>query len=135
MANLRDVIFDRLKVDSVLNGLGINEASIFNSNDADTPQVRPMMVLRWGATSLGVGTVNERSLQVWVHDAPTDYTRIDSALERVRASLAGLYGASTGTAGKFVSQIDWAGDSDDLTDDIQNTVTRYSSFTIVGSAV
>lgn len=134
MSTVRDLIFDTLKVDSVLNGLGIDEAHMFNSNDADTPNERPFMVFRWGQTSAGMDVMRRRSLQVWVHDNPSDYSTIDKALERVRDVLTSLFGVNVLSSDKWVAQIDWELDSDDLSDDIQQTVTRYSQFNVVGSA-
>lgn len=135
MANIRQVIFDRLANDSVLNGLGFNEENIFNSNDVDTPIVRPFMVLRWGLTTEGMDVVRVRSLTVWIHDQPSDYSLIDSGLERVRALLTNVIGTYTGDDDKWVLQIDWTGDSEDLSDDVQTTITRNSSYSVVGSAV
>jgi hypothetical protein len=123
-----------LKADSVLNALGIGETTMFNSNDVDTPNVRPMMVFRWGQVSPGMDVMRLRTLQIWVHDKPSDYTVIDSALERVRNVLTSLFGVNVAATNKWVAQIDWELDSDDLSDDVQNTVTRYSQFRVVGSA-
>ena len=135
MANLRQYIYDKIRTDPIITSLGFDQDSMFNTNDVDTPQVRPMMVFRWGASSVGLDVVNFRTFQVWVHDEPTDYTLIDTALERVRMVLTSVSGESTGDDDKWVSQIEWTGDSDDLDDDVQRTVTRYSQFNLVGSAV
>jgi len=78
--------------------------------------------------------MRRRTLQVWVHDEPSDYTNIDLALDRVRDVLTSLFGVNVSATTKWIAQIDWELDSDDLSDDIQNTVTRYSQFTVVGSA-
>lgn len=134
MTTVRDLIFITLMNDPVLNGLGIDEATMFNSNDTDTPNARPMMVLRWGQTTEGMDVMRRRILQIWVHNEPTDYTVIDQALERVRTVLTSMFGVNVQTTAKWVAQIDWMLDSDDLTDDIQNTVTRYSQYTVIGSA-
>lgn len=134
MSTVRDLIFNTLKNDGILNGLDLNESSMFNGNDADTPNMRPFMVFRWGQTSAGMDVMRRRTLQVWVHDEPSDYSAIDSALERVRDILTSLFGVNVSSTTKWVAQIDWELDSDDLSDDVQNTVTRYSQFTVVGSA-
>jgi hypothetical protein len=134
MANLRQYIYDKIRTDSVISSLGFDENSMFNTNDVDTPQVRPMMIFRWGAASVGLDIVNIRSFQVWVHDERSDYTLIDQALERVRTVLTSVVGESIGDVGKWVVQIEWTGDSEDLDDDVQQTVTRYSQFNLVGSA-
>ena len=134
MPTVRDLIFNALKNDGVLNGLDLNDTSMFNGNDADTPNMRPFMVFRWGQTSIGMDVMRRRTLQVWVHDEPSDYTNIDLALDRVRDVLTSLFGVNVSATTKWIAQIDWELDSDDLSDDIQNTVTRYSQFTVVGSA-
>jgi hypothetical protein len=132
---IRDYVFNLVTTDSILNGYALNEQTVYNNNDWDTPKERPFMVLRWGATSLGMGVANVRALQVWIHDEPANYTNIDKALERVRELLANQTASFTGTANKWVIQVDWSGDSDDLFDDVQRTIARYSSFSVVGSAV
>lgn len=133
--NIRDYVYDLFTNDSYLNGLALNEDSIFNTNDRDTPQVRPFMVTRWGITSVGLDVVHERTVQIWIHDAPSDYHTIDLGLQRVRELLTQQYGVDTGANNGWVLQIEWAGDSEDLSDDIQNTITRYATFNVVGSAV
>lgn len=137
MATVRDYVFDLIKNDTQMIALGFDEDRMFNNNDADTPvpDDRRFIVFKWGQSIVGMDVVHVRSLQVWVHDAPSDYTVIDSALERVRTVLTSLFGADTGEPRKWVTQFDWELDSDDLDDDIQRTVTRYSQFAVVGSAV
>jgi hypothetical protein len=136
---VRSFVFSLLTSDSILNGLGFDENNTFTSHDEDTPQERPFMILRWGATDVGlndwdtgVGS-NLRRLSVWVHDDPGDYVRIDQAVARVRTLLTSVHGAYTGTIGQYIGQIDWNGDSDDFKDDIVGTITRNSSYTFVGS--
>jgi hypothetical protein len=133
--SLRNYLFNLATADTVLNSLGLNASSTFTSNDKDTPQARPFMVFRWGATNPGMSTVNQRTLRVWVHDEPSDYTNIDIALKRLQMILLPLAAVPVGGAGEWVSQIEWTGDSDDLDDDIQNTITRWTEFQITGSAV
>lgn len=135
MANIRQVVFDLLANDPVLNGLGITADSIFNANDVDTIRVRPFMITAWANTAPGMDRVRQRSLRVWVHDEPSDYRRIDDVLERVCELLTNQYGVITGDNGRSVLQIEWEGDSDDLSDDVQRTITRNSDYNVVGSAV
>ena len=132
---VREVITTRLTSDSAMNEDKITLDSTFLTHDKDTPQVRPLMVLRYQDTSPGMGPVKQRNLQVWVHDIPGDYTRIDRILRRVEAILTSLFGINAGDANSWISQIDWKGDSDDLDDDEAVTFCRYSNYTITGSAV
>jgi hypothetical protein len=132
---VRELVTTRLTTDPALNSDGINLESTFLRHDKDTPQVRPLMVLRWQDTSPGLSTVNQRNLQIWVHDVPGDYTRIDRILKRVRIVLESIVGVNAGDAASWVTQIDWKGDSDDLDDDEAVTFCRNSNFTVTGSAV
>jgi hypothetical protein len=137
---LRSLVFSTLTTDTYLNSLGFTPANVFTTHDEDTPQARPFMILRWGRTDVGLNDEpagirsNLRRLMVWVHDNPGDFDLIELSLDRVRTVLTGMSGAWTGTVGKYVGQIKWDGDSDDLRDDVVGTITRNSSFTIVGSA-
>lgn len=132
---VREAVTLRLTSDAGMNEDQITLDSTFLTHDKDTPQVRPLMVLRWQDTSPGMGRVNQRNLQVWVHDTPGDYTRIDRILKRVYVLLTTMFGVNTGDADSWITQIDWKGDSDDLDDDEAVTFCRYSNYTITGSGV
>lgn len=137
--SLRAFVFGLLTTDAELNELGLNADSTFITHDVDTPQVRPLMVLRWQRTDPGMGDeetdwVNFRRLQVWIHDEPGDYDRIDRALRRVRSVLMNVRGTYTGTTRHWVTQTNWEGDSDDLRDDDAGTIARHAQFLFVGSA-
>lgn len=117
-----------------LNSEGITIDRIFLTHGLDTPQERPMIVMRWLNTSPGMGPVNRRLLQVWIHDEPGDYDRIDRCLQHVRDAFDELVGMYTGTAGKWLSQVDWQGNSDNLDDDEVGTFVRYGEYMLTGSA-
>lgn len=133
---LRDYVFQLMATDSQLNALGVTVDSLFTQNDTDTPQMRPYVVIRWGDTDPGLdGTyaINIKDFQIWVHSGPGDYAPIDAILLRLRQLLTGVEAANTGAG--FITQIEWQGESDDLSDDAQGTITRYGEFHLVGSAV
>jgi hypothetical protein len=129
---MRALIYGALVNDSVLNGLGINSESSF-AIDVDTPQTRPFLQIRWGLNEIGLKNtaVSRRTLTVWVHDEPGDYTRIDEILYRVKSLLPTLDGQSNGLG--HVVSIEWTGDSEDLADDGHGTITRNTGFSLVGS--
>lgn len=134
---LRDFLFGQVVNDGTLNGLGITSDTAFTQHDVDTPQQRPFLTFHWGNTNPGYEDipfplVNERDFQVWIHDEPGDYTRIDDAIARVRTVLTGIVGADTGAG--WVQEVHWLGDSDDLSDDEQGTITRFGEFRVTGSA-
>jgi hypothetical protein len=129
---MRALIYGALVNDSVLNGLGINSENSF-AIDVDTPQTRPFLQIRWGLNEIGLKNtaVSRRTLTVWVHDEPGDYTRIDEILYRVKSLLPTLDGQSNGLG--HVVSIEWTGDSEDLADDGHGTITRNTGFSLVGS--
>lgn len=129
---MRALVAQALLSDPILRDLGVTEESLV-AGDVDTPMMRPFVNLRWDDVSPGIGTVDTRRLIVWVHDEPNDYERIDAILRRARIILLGLESART-THG-WLTLIEWNGTSPDLSDDGHGTITRNSSFTLVGSGV
>lgn len=143
---LREFIVAQIVDDPQLSLLGFNRDSVFTQHGVDTPQIRPFIVLRWQAVITGFTTaqggsalanfpINQRVLQVWVHDRPADYALIDQSLKRLRVILTGVEGANVGEADDWLHTIVWEGDSDDLSDDEANTITRNSQFRLTGSAI
>lgn len=118
--------------DATLNGLGITNQNSF-AVDVDTPQDRPFLQIRWGRNDVALTKteVGFRNLTIWVHDQPGDYTKIDTIILRLRALLPTLVGESNGLG--FVMAVEWTGDSEDLSDDGHRTITRNTSFRLVGS--
>jgi hypothetical protein len=130
---MRALIFSAIVGDSVLNGLGITDASSF-AVDVDTPEDRPFLQLRWGQNLVGLKKtrVTRRTLTIWVHDRPGDYSvKIDPIILRLRELLPTLEGISNGLG--HVVAVEWSGDSEDLADDGHGTITRNVSFELVGS--
>lgn len=128
---MRALILQAIIGDSALNALGIVDDSSF-AVDVDTPQERPFLQLRWGRSDVGLDVVTRRNLVVWVHDQPGDYSKIDMILVRLRALLPTLVSLSNETGGWLVD-VEWLGDSEDLTDDGHRTIARNASFLLVGS--
>lgn len=144
--SLREFIVSKIVDDSQLALLGFNRDSVFTQHGVDTPQVRPFIILRWQAAITGFTTanggssfskfpINQRILQVWVHDKPADYALIDQSLKRLRAILTGVEGVNVGSPDEWLHTIAWEGDSDDLSDDEARTITRNAQFRLTGSAI
>jgi len=128
---MRAIVRAAIIADPTLAGLGVVSAGVL-AGDVDTPQQRPFLNLRWGTTLPGLDIVSRRTLVIWVHDEPNDYSaRVDSILVQLRTVLASLVGQDNGTG--HVVGVEWTGDSDDLVDDGHGTITRTASFLLVGS--
>lgn len=67
------------------------------------------------------------TLEVWIHDEPGDYLRIDAILGVVKDRLHGQV-ALPGAV-----QCRWEGNSGDLADDGYGTIVKTTSFTLVGT--
>lgn len=145
---VREYIYSLITTDPELVSLGIRPESTFTTHTVDTPQERPMCILRWQAENPGLATnregsgitsfpVNQRILTVWVHDdwKAGDYTRIDRSLKRLRALLTSIESVDVGVPGARLLTINWEGDSDDLRDDEARTITRNAQFRLTGSAI
>jgi hypothetical protein len=130
---VRQLIFSRITSDNELQALGFDQDNVFTTHDLDTPQRRPLMILRWQNVVLGVGPVNQRLLQVWVHDRPSDYERIDQTLKRLRTLISSLEAVRLGNGATGLHTAIWEGDSDDLRDDEVRTITRWGQFRLTGS--
>jgi hypothetical protein len=129
---MRSLIFSTIVTDSELIAAGIDAATSF-AVDVDTPQTRPFLQIRWGKTDVGLSrtAVGRRTVVIWVHDEPGDYTKIDNILARIKELLPTLEGQSNGSG--YVIAVEWTGDSEDLADDGHGTITRNTSYSLVGS--
>jgi hypothetical protein len=128
---MRELIRSTIIADATLISLGITGPDSF-AVDVDTPAERPFLQLRWGQNNIGLDVVTRRNLVIWVHDEPGDYSvKIDPILFRLRALLPTLEGMNNGLG--HVVAVEWTGDSEDLADDGHQTITRNTSFSLVGS--
>ncbi|MET0416547.1 MAG: hypothetical protein ABW022_11060 [Actinoplanes sp.] len=127
---MRALIFQAIIADPTIVGAGIDGDNSF-AGDVDTPEYRPFLQLRWGRNDVGLDVVTRRTLNIWVHDEGGDYGRIDAIISRLRALLPTLEGQDNGSG--HLMAVEWTGDSEDLTDDGHKTITRFTSFSLVGS--
>lgn len=127
---MRTIVRLALTADAPLATLGVVPEGVL-SGDVDTPEQRPFIQLRWNNTSPGLDVVSRRDLVVWIHDMPGDYDRIDSVIRRIKTVMASLVGVAHSSGHLMVAE--WTGDSADLTDDGHGTITRTTSFSLVGT--
>ena len=129
---MRTAVRQAIITDPTLVGLGVVPEGVL-AGDIDTPAVRPFLNLKWGARSPGFADQTPWVLVIWVHDDPNDYTLVDQLCGRLRTLLPSLEGVADTEDGGWVNQIRWDGESDDLKDEGHNTITRRTTFTIIGS--
>ena len=133
----RTLIYATLSADAAsavpgsLGALGVVPEAVGAAESVDSPRSHPFITTRWGNVSVGVGPSHIQLLDVWVHDDSRDYLRIDGILNRVKALLEAI--ESMHFTEGWITQIEWQGSSPDLRDDGYDTVTRNSTFKVIGS--
>lgn len=127
---MRALVRSALTDDPTLAARGVVPQAVL-SGDVDTPEERPFLQLRWNNTTPALDVVSRRDLVIWVHDTPGDYERIDSIIRRIKTIMSGLVGLPHPEGHVMVCE--WTGDSADLADDGHGTITRTTSFSIVGT--
>jgi len=94
------------------------------------PDTKPFIVIRQEAEV--PASIPSRSVSNWsvyAHDDPGDYMRIGDALRAVRAALA----PDAQGLGQHPGGIcRWAGDSANLSDEVNRTICRYGSYQFIG---
>lgn len=124
-------VYSLISENDDLRGIGFSADSFFGSAAADSPEVRPFMIIRWGAETPVFGRVSSDTVTVWVYDEPGDYGRINKALK----ILEGIFSEAihvAGADGYTLTQADWNGNSEDLYDDIYKCIVRNGVYTVVG---
>jgi len=96
----------------------------------DVSREPPFAVIRMGRILRGVGAVTTRTMQLWCHDAPGTYTRIDEALREARKALD-LWSVSTQRG--WLIRSEWVGDGEDSYDDGHKTIVRVGAWELTGT--
>lgn len=98
----------------------------------DTPP-RPFAVIRFGGVFRGVpkSLVGTRRAEIWIHDEPGTYTKIDSIIAEIKRTIDGV--GPIKDEHSSISEIAWVSDSTDLFDDGYKTITKSTGFDITGS--
>ncbi len=109
----------------------IPEDRWFGSGATTSTPASPFAEIKMSGWLPGIGPLRRRRLEVWVHDQPGDYDRVDKILEYVRQVLDGAEHRK-GASGAEIVRCEWKSDSPDLDDDGYGTITRMSAFEIIG---
>jgi hypothetical protein len=129
--SVRSYLAQVLQDSSGLAELGLVPGAVI-AGDVDTPQPRPFINLKWMITTPGIkDVVTRRSLNVWFHDRPNDYTRIDDMLFVVRSLFFDIEGVDHGSG--HITVVEWLTDSQDLRDYGHGTIAKYSTYRIICS--
>lgn len=134
----RAAFFDAIAQDSTLNGLGINNATVFHNwaKEERPTATGPFVCLQWANEAKPVwGSEPERGpreLTAWVHvplEITNDFNEVTAVMNAIDAVADGLRDVA-GSDGYTLSFVRLGGRSGDLTDDKMNTITRNAGFSI-----
>ena len=137
----RNAFFQALVSDPVLNGLGINEDTVFHnySNEERPTTATPFVILRWGVQPPPVfrdddeGDVNApETLRFWVHwpaEVTNDYEKIVKILDAVDDCVKEMRDLP-GSDGYTLSFVRRGGRSADHLDEGFNTITKNGTYQV-----
>lgn len=118
---MRKTLFNYLTTDS--DSLVLVPADRWRARGSiDEPIQMPFVVYAFGLTDPALGPVRSQSREVWVHDEPGDYTRIDEVLDAIEKNAENLLQFESD--GWRIMSLEWGGRSGDLADDGFRTATR-----------
>jgi hypothetical protein len=129
---MRQFIIDALKDSLAITGV-VGTRIYQGESLVSSELTRPFLIYRVGnetteAVSEDLPTPHRVYFQVYIHDGPSDYTRIDSLCNEVRKALVG---------GPFpdykILRVDYMETSRDLNDDTMRTIFRYIRFQAIRS--
>lgn len=129
---MRQFIYEQLTGDPAI--AAIVGDRVFQGESMDHAELtRPFLVYRMGNEtnelfSEDTQTPHREFFQVYIHDNPTDYMRIDDLAKLVKAVLvSGPYPAYK------ILRVNYLETSRDLNDDVMRTILRYVRFQAVRS--
>jgi len=134
----RAAFYEALVHDSILNGLGINEDTVFHnwSSEERPSNENAFAILRWGEEGGPIwGSEVDRGprdVTVWVHfpsELTNDFDEVTKVLNRMDVVLADLRDVS-GNDGYTLSFVKVGGRSPDLLDEGFNTITRNANYAV-----
>jgi hypothetical protein len=101
------------------------------------PSLVPFLIVDFGTEFIGpYPGASEQEMDVFVHDEPGDFMRIDQVLTYVRQALMGGEDVTTGRVAETNGiAVSWDSDSRDLADDGYKTIYKFASFTLRGVKV
>lgn len=132
----REAIFNALASDSVLNGFGITEDSIFHNYSIEERPIQagPWLNLRWGSQDRPPFEEVKAAelLDIWVNwpmELTNDFTKLIKILDQIDNILGDLRDAA-GSDGYTVSFVRILGRSSDMNDPGFNTIAKTGSYEV-----
>lgn len=112
---LRETVAMAVNDSEVLRDLGLPADAVFQADQADSPTMRPFVVLRWLEQQRGLAHIKRNPFTAWVYDERGDNTRAEYISDGIGEVLSSLMGIQTKTG--WILEIEKGERGADLDDD------------------
>lgn len=131
---MRAIIYG-LVTEAILGLEGWSEDQIFaaGSVNADDLPATPFAVIHLGVFRPGMGPVKDGSCTIWIHDRGADYDPIQNALNAIYGIMDGAEHVSEQDGSAELIRAEWTATSGDLFDPGYRTITKNSSYRLIGT--
>lgn len=134
-----------MSISTIVRGLIINQVPITSiipadrwkssgSLEEDNAPDRPFAVIRYGVVSVGMAHIKRGQVTFWIHDELGTYATINNVLDLLYARLHGQEHVADADGNEII-EMKWNSASGDLYDPGFRTLTRNTTFDIVGKGV
>lgn len=99
---------------------------------ADNLPARPFAVIHLGTFERGMANIKKGNVTIWIHDEGGDYGLIDTSMDALYGRLDGAEHVSEPDGSAELISSSWNSNSGDLFDTGFRTLTKNTTYTIVG---
>jgi len=131
-ADARSTMAQLLAQAPSLRALGLPENAVFQADTAESPSMKPFLVVRWGDNETKVGASWVDPVDIWGYDEMGDYTRITAIVKEAARYLVEDC-VQVLTASGRISQFLDRGIGGDLADDGFDAVVKPYRMAAVGN--
>ncbi len=135
---VRDTVAQLLMQAPTLRALGLPEKAVFQADTAESPSMKPFLVVRWGDEEESLGSTRVRPFDLWGYDELGDYNRITKIVVEAARYLSEEcihVATSSGGISQFLSSGSGRGLGGDLADDGFDAVVKPYRMAAVGRGV
>lgn len=130
----RDTMAQLLAQAPSLRALGLPENAVFQADTAESPEMKPFLVLRWGDNEVQNGTSWVDPVDLWGYDELGDYNRITAIVKEAARYLKEECIHVLTESGRISQFLD-RGIGGDLADDGFQAVVKPYRLAVVGNGV
>lgn len=130
----RDTLAQLLAQAPSLRALGLPEGAVFQADTAESPSMRPFLVVRWGDNEQRIDGSWVDALDLWGYDELGDYNRITAIVKEAARYLVQECVHVRTTTGRISQFVD-RGIGGDLADDGFDAVVKPYRLAAVGNGV